>query len=106
MPRGSHVHRVLSGIPEPEVPHRPDLSTVIFRVCPANGSRAAAERADETGRRLLERINIHRRVVLSGTLVDGPCTLRVCVVSHRAHHDRITEALQIITAEDDVLTSA
>jgi aromatic-L-amino-acid decarboxylase len=54
----------------------------------------------------MERINIHRRVVLSGTLVDGPCTLRVCVVSHRAHHDRITEALQIITAEDDVLTSA
>ncbi|MGX1479388.1 UNVERIFIED_CONTAM: hypothetical protein RKD50_008196 [Streptomyces canus] len=35
--------------------------------------------------------------------VDGPCTLRVCVDSH---HDRITEALQIITAEDDVLTSA
>jgi aromatic-L-amino-acid decarboxylase len=72
---------------------------VIFRVRPADGSRAAAERADEASRRLLERINGHRRIVLSSTVVDGRYTLRVCVVSHRTHHDRITEALKIITAE-------
>ncbi|MEU6142763.1 aminotransferase class V-fold PLP-dependent enzyme [Streptomyces sp. NPDC047081] len=94
-----HVHDTLSGVAELEVPQRPDLSTVIFRIRPADDSPAAAERADEASRRLLERINGHRRVVLSSTVVDGRYTLRVCVVSHRTHHDRVTEALQIITAE-------
>ncbi|MFF3849907.1 pyridoxal phosphate-dependent decarboxylase family protein [Streptomyces sp. NPDC002328] len=77
----------------------PDLSTVIFRLRPADGSRAAAERADEASRRLLERINGHRRIMLSSTVVDSRYTLRMCVVSHRTHHDRIAEALQIITAQ-------
>lgn len=35
-----HVHGTLSGGAELEVPQRPDLSTVIFRVCPAAGTRA------------------------------------------------------------------
>ncbi|MFI2716164.1 pyridoxal phosphate-dependent decarboxylase family protein [Streptomyces collinus] len=95
----AHVHDTLSGVTQLELPQRPDLSTVIFRVRPADGSQAAAELADEASRRLLERINGHRRVVLSSTVVDGRYTLRVCVVSHRTHHDRITEALKIITAE-------
>ncbi|WP_267882704.1 pyridoxal-dependent decarboxylase [Streptomyces sp. NRRL S-813] len=94
-----HVHDTLSGVAELEVPQRPDLSTVIFRIRPTDGSRAAAERADEASRRLLERINGHRRIVLSSTVVDSRYTLRVCVVSHRTHHDRIAEALRIITAE-------
>ncbi|MGW2330474.1 pyridoxal phosphate-dependent decarboxylase family protein [Streptomyces sp. NPDC001700] len=94
-----HVHDALAGVAELEVPQPPDLSTVIFRFRPADGSRAAAERADEASRRLLERINGHRRIVLSSTVVDGRYTLRVCVVSHRTHLDRIAEALKIITAE-------
>ncbi|MFC8539104.1 pyridoxal phosphate-dependent decarboxylase family protein [Streptomyces sp. NPDC057249] len=94
-----HVHRTLSRTAELEVPQRPDLSTVIFRVRPDDSSRAAAERADEASRRLLERINSHQRIVLSSTVIDGRYTLRVCVVSHRTHHDRIAEALDIITAE-------
>jgi aromatic-L-amino-acid decarboxylase len=101
-----HVHDTLSGVPGLEVPQRPDLSTVVFRVRPADGSRAAAERADEAGRRLLEQINGHRRVVLSSTIVDNRYTLRVCVVSHRTHRDRIAEALDIITAEAKHLTAA
>ncbi|UXY24135.1 hypothetical protein N8I84_39685 [Streptomyces cynarae] len=93
------VYATLSGVAELEVPQRPDLSTVIFRIRPADGSRAAAERADEASRRLLKRINGHQRIVLSRTVVDSRYTLRVCVVSHRTHRDRIAEALKIITAE-------
>lgn len=93
----AHVHDTLSGITELEVPQRPDPSTVIFRVRPTDESPGAAERADEAGRRLLERIKAHRRVVLSSTVVHDRDTLRVCVVSHRTHHERITEALEIIT---------
>ena len=94
-----HVHAALSGIPDLEVPLSPELSTVIFRVRSVDGSRAAVERADEASRRLLERINAHRRFVLSSTAVDGRYTLRVCIVSHRTHQELITEAVEIITAE-------
>ncbi|MEU5282386.1 hypothetical protein AB0G87_39130 [Streptomyces asoensis] len=94
-----HVHDVLSGVTELEVPQRPDLSTVIFRVRSADASPAAAELADEASRRLLERINGHRRIALSSTVVDSRYTLRVCVVSHRTNQDRITEALETIAAE-------
>ncbi|WP_255953742.1 pyridoxal phosphate-dependent decarboxylase family protein [Streptomyces odontomachi] len=100
-----HVHAVLSRIPELEVPHRPDLTTVVFRVRPSDGSRAAAERADEASRRLMDRINAHRRIALSSTVIDGRYTLRVCIVSHRTHLDRITEALDIISAETTGVTS-
>ncbi|MFB6672117.1 pyridoxal phosphate-dependent decarboxylase family protein [Streptomyces sp. NPDC056390] len=101
-----HVHGTLSGVAGLEVPQRPDLSTVIFRIRPADDSQVAAEQADEASRRLLERINGHQRIVLSSTVVDGRYTLRVCVVSHRTHHDRITEALKIITAEAEHHTTA
>ncbi|MFD1548018.1 pyridoxal phosphate-dependent decarboxylase family protein [Nonomuraea guangzhouensis] len=93
------VHDVLRGVEELDVPQPPDLSTVIFRHRPADDSPAAAEAADAASRRLLERINGHRRIVLSSTIIDGRYTLRVCVVSHRTHQDRIDEALKIIIAE-------
>ncbi|MDQ0989176.1 aminotransferase class V-fold PLP-dependent enzyme [Streptomyces sp. V3I7] len=94
-----HVHATLSAVPELEVPLTPDLSTVVFRIRPADGDPVAIERADAASRRLLDRINAHRRFVLSSTVVDGRFTLRVCVVSHRTHRDLIAEALEIITAE-------
>ncbi|WP_433287708.1 pyridoxal phosphate-dependent decarboxylase family protein [Pseudonocardia sp. CA-142604] len=94
-----HVHTALSGIPDLEVPLSPDLSTVIFRIRPSGGSRAAVERADEASRRLLDRINAHRRFVLSTTEIDGRYTLRVCIVSHRTHLGLITDAVEIIRAE-------
>ncbi|MDT7846378.1 hypothetical protein [Streptomyces justiciae] len=72
---------------------------MIFRLRPADSGQGAVARADEASRLLLERINGHRRIVLSSTVVDGRYTLRVCVVSHRTHHDRIAESLEIITAE-------
>ncbi|MFJ9968753.1 pyridoxal phosphate-dependent decarboxylase family protein [Streptomyces avermitilis] len=93
------IHADLSRVPELEVPQMPDLSTVIFRIRPADDSPPAANRADEATQRLLERVNAHRRIVLSSTVVAGRYTLRICIVSHRTHHDRITEARDLITAE-------
>ncbi|OLR93338.1 pyridoxal phosphate-dependent decarboxylase family protein [Actinokineospora bangkokensis] len=94
-----HVHDSLSAVAGLEVPLRPDLSTVVFRVRPRDDTPAAAREADGAGRLLLERINAHQRVALSSTALDGRFTLRVCVVSHRTHHDRVTEALKIIAEE-------
>jgi len=45
---------------------------------------------------LLERINATRRVFLSSTLIRGEYWLRVCIVSHRTHVDRIDECATIV----------
>jgi aromatic-L-amino-acid/L-tryptophan decarboxylase len=70
------------------VPWRPDLTVVPFCV-------RASERAS---RELLDRINETGRVVLSSTVVEGRFLLRLCILSHRTHRDRLEEALDIILA--------
>ncbi|MGH2782562.1 MAG: pyridoxal phosphate-dependent decarboxylase family protein [Thermoleophilaceae bacterium] len=72
---------------EIEIPWDPPLSIVAFRL---------AGRDDAANRQLLDRINASRRIALSSTMVGGRYTLRVCVLSHRTHRDRIEEAVAII----------
>jgi aromatic-L-amino-acid decarboxylase len=80
------VYERLSCASELELPWEPQLSTVTFRL---HGS-------DEANRELLERINASRRVFLSSTQIGGRLWLRVSILSHRTHRDRIDEAVEII----------
>ena len=86
----AHVYERLSDVPELVVPWEPELSTVAFRLRDGD---------DGDNRRLLERINASRRVFLSSTELEGRYTLRVSVLSHRTHRDRIEEAVDLIRAE-------
>jgi aromatic-L-amino-acid/L-tryptophan decarboxylase len=45
---------------------------------------------------MLERINASKRVFISSTVIEGRYTLRVCIVSHRTHRDRIDECVEIV----------
>lgn len=83
------VHEALTADPRVEVVAVPDLTVVNFRL---RGRDEAAQR------RWLERINETRRVFLSSTRIHGEYTLRLCVLSHRTHADRVREALDIIRA--------
>lgn len=87
------VYEELAGTPGFEVPWEPDLSTVAFRYVPEDGDPEAFNR------RLLERINASGRVYLSSTMVGDRFMIRVSVLSHRTHRDRIEEALAIIRRE-------
>jgi aromatic-L-amino-acid decarboxylase len=73
--------------PRLELPWPPDLSTVVFRL--AGGD-------DRQNQELLARINATRRVHLSSTRIDGRHVLRLCIISHRTHADRVREALDIV----------
>ena len=66
----------------------PQLSTVAFRL------RGDAD--DERQIEFLRRINASKRVFLSSTRSDGRYVLRVCIVSHRTHRDRIDECIEIV----------
>jgi aromatic-L-amino-acid decarboxylase len=82
--------------PHLELPWEPDLSTVTFRL--AGSAGAGDGDGDQRNHDLLARINATRRVHLSSTQIDGRHTLRLCIISHRTHLDRVQEALQIIHA--------
>ena len=73
-----------------EVPWEPDLTVIPFRY----GFRSRD--AEEGNRALLERINASGRVFLSSTMLDGRFTLRMCILSHRSHADRVEECVEII----------
>ena len=73
--------------PNLEVGWDPQLSVVAFRMLGGDEDRS---------RQLLERINATKRVFLSSTLIRGAYWLRVCIVSHRTHADRIDECAAII----------
>jgi aromatic-L-amino-acid/L-tryptophan decarboxylase len=77
-----------------DLPWDPELSIVAFRLAPPPG--AGAEEEDDRNRALLERINASKRVFLSSTMVEGRFTLRLAILSHRTHRDRIDEAIEII----------
>ena len=77
----------LRTIPELELPWRPELSVVPFRL--RDGDDAA-------NRALLSRINASQRVFLSSTVLAGRVTLRAAILSHRTHRDRIEECVAIV----------
>lgn len=83
----AHLFDALREIPEVEVPWAPQLTVVPFRLRGADDAGNAA---------FLDRINAGRRVFLSSTMIHGRYTLRVCIVSHRTHRDRIDECIEAI----------
>lgn len=70
---------------------RPQLTVVAFRWEPAGHS---GEELESLNRELLDRINARRRVLLSGTTIDGLFVLRICVFQFRTHLDRVKLALE------------
>jgi aromatic-L-amino-acid/L-tryptophan decarboxylase len=83
----TEAHRALSSDPRIETDHPPDLTVVTFRLRDGD---------EDAHRRWLERIHASRRVHLSSTRIGGRYTLRLCVLSHRTHHDRVKEAVNLI----------
>jgi aromatic-L-amino-acid decarboxylase len=82
----AYVHEELAAVPALDVPWRPELSLVAFR--PRGGT-------DEDADALLHRVNGSGRMWLSSAPVRGRTYVRMCILSHRSHPDRIREAVEI-----------
>jgi aromatic-L-amino-acid decarboxylase len=76
-----------------EIVAEPQLSVVAFRL---RASGEGLEEVNELNREFLRRINERGRVYLTGTILDGRFTLRICVLSFRTHLDRLEEGLEDI----------
>ena len=74
--------------PNVEICWRPQLSTVAFRL--------AGDADDDRQAEFLRRINASKRVFLSSTRIHGRYVLRICIMSHRTHRDRVDECLEIV----------
>ncbi len=81
------VHDELAALERLDVPWPPELSLVTFR--PRNGTTADAEG-------LLDRINSGGRLWLSSAPIRGDSYLRLCILSHRSHPQRVREAVDLI----------
>jgi aromatic-L-amino-acid/L-tryptophan decarboxylase len=75
--------RKIKGI---EIVAEPQLSIVAFR------------HVNRNNRELLDRINRRKRVMLTGTTLGTEFVIRICVVSHRTHMDRMQMAIEDIKA--------
>jgi aromatic-L-amino-acid decarboxylase len=84
-----YVYEELRDTPGLEVPWEPEVTTVAFRL---------TGRDDDANAALLDRINASRRVFLSSTRIADDYWIRVCIVSHRTHRDRVEEGVEIIRA--------
>ena len=61
---------------------------------------------DAATRELLNRINARKRVMLTPTtLPDGRFVIRIAIVSHRTHRDRVDMMLDDVRAECAALSS-
>lgn len=81
--------RKIEGI---EIVAEPQLTIAAFRLVRDGADLNALNRA------LLERINARKRVMLTPTTLDGRFVIRIAIVSHRTHRDRIDMLLDDVRA--------
>ncbi|HVL92385.1 MAG TPA: aminotransferase class V-fold PLP-dependent enzyme [Acidimicrobiales bacterium] len=80
------AHGALRQVRDLELPWRPELSVVAFRHRDGDGA------TDD----LLQRVNASGRVFLSSTTIAGRRTIRLSILSHRTHADRVEEAVKLV----------
>ncbi len=85
----------LRSIPDVEVLADPQLSLVTFRLERPGMSR---EQLNDVNRAFLHRINGKQRVYLTGTVLAGRFTLRICILSFRTHADRMRMCVEDVRA--------
>jgi Glutamate decarboxylase and related PLP-dependent proteins len=73
----------------------PQLSITAFRLVRPGLDDAAL---DALNHDLVARVNARQHVMLTGAVVDGRFVIRICVVSHRTHMDRMEMCLEDIRA--------
>jgi aromatic-L-amino-acid decarboxylase len=95
----AHAHERLSADPLLDVPWRPELSTMAFRIRPKSNAPDAIRTAEMATQALLARINDHGRILLSSTVIDGKFMIRLCILHFRTHADRVAETLDLIARE-------
>ena len=83
-----YAHAELRAIDGVEIVAEPQLTILAFRY----GDD------DARNRRLLERINARKRVMLTPAILDGRFVIRIAIGSHRTHRDRVDMALEDIRA--------
>jgi aromatic-L-amino-acid decarboxylase len=73
-----------------EIVAEPQLSIVTFRMVKAGADLNALNLE------LIARINARKRVMLTGTTIDGSFVIRICVVSFRTHRERMEMCMEDI----------
>jgi aromatic-L-amino-acid decarboxylase len=90
-----YAARELHAIDGLEIVAEPQLTILAFRLVREGLS---GDELNALNRTLLERINARKRVMLTPAVLDGRFVIRIAIVSHRTHRDRIEMGLEDIRA--------
>jgi len=82
--------RKIDGI---EIVAEPQLTIMAFRLVRPG---LDDEQLNALNRDVIERINARKRVMLTPTMLGGKFVIRICIVSHRTHRERVEMALEDI----------
>ena len=85
-----HFHARLSAIEGFDPGPPPDLSLVAFRYVPKSGD------IDDFNERLMRRIQLEGRVMMSGTRIDGSYRLRCAILCFRTHLEHVEDAVEAV----------
>lgn len=96
------IHEELAATPGVEIVASPQLTVTAWRLRPDG---VEGEALDRLNRRLLKSINARGNVYLTGTRLDVGFVLRVCVLSHRTHRERIEIAIRDIRSAIEALSA-
>ena len=88
-----YFHQQLSEMPDFEVGPSPELSVVIYRYRPRNGSDP-----DEINRQIVDAIQRDGQIFISSTRIDGRYMLRLAVLNFRTHLSHIDKLLELLPA--------
>ena len=81
-----------------EVGPEPDLSVVIFRLVPPDGS-ASLERVNAINQAIVDGVRRDGRVFLSSTMLDGRFMIRMVALSFRTHRRTIDLAIRVLRGQ-------
>jgi aromatic-L-amino-acid decarboxylase len=84
--------RTIDGI---ELIAEPQLTILAFRLV---RDGLSDDELNALNKNLLERINARKRVMLTPAILDGRFVIRIAIVSHRTHRDRVQMAIDDIRA--------
>jgi aromatic-L-amino-acid decarboxylase len=95
--------RELAQVPGIRLLDEPQLTVVAFRYEPPDVEEPELERLN---RDLLDRINERKRVLISGTVIDGRFVLRFCILQFRTHQDHLDQGLEDLRDAVETLSPA
>ena len=99
----THLYNSLSRSPRFEAVTEPEISSVVFRVLPAEGRAASDEDIDQLNKRVRRALIHQEGVVIGQTVFDGKVFLKFTLLNPRITYEKLDAMLERIQGLADTI---